>query len=64
MLVTLLGIVTKVREEQSRKAPSPMLVTLLGIVMEVKEEQPAKAAPAICFIPSEIVYSPEKEVGI
>ena len=39
MLVTLLGIVTEVKEEQSWKAPSPMLVTLSGIVTEVKEEQ-------------------------
>ena len=39
MLVTLLGIVIEVREEQSRKAGDPMLVTLLGIVTEVKEEQ-------------------------
>ena len=39
MLVTLLGIVIEVREEQSRKAVDPMLVTLLGIVTEVKEEQ-------------------------
>ena len=39
MLVTLLPIVTEVREEQDRKAQFPMLVTLLGIVTEVKEEQ-------------------------
>ncbi len=38
MLVTLLGIVTEVKEEQPQKADSPMLVTLLGIVTEVKEE--------------------------
>ena len=40
MLVTLLGIVMEVREEQREKAPIPMLVTLLGIVTEVREEQP------------------------
>ena len=40
MLVTLLGMVTEVREEQSEKALYPMLVTLLGIVIEVREEQP------------------------
>ena len=40
MFVTLLGIVIKVREEQSEKAFSPMLVTLLGMVTEVREEQP------------------------
>ena len=44
MLVTLLPIVTEVKEEQFRKAEPPMLVTLLGIVTEVKEEQYAKAA--------------------
>ena len=39
MLVTLLGMVMEVREEQLEKAQSPMLVTLLGIVTEVREEQ-------------------------
>ena len=39
MLVTLSPIVTEVKEEQFRKAPSPMLVTLSGIVTEVKEVQ-------------------------
>ena len=43
MLVTLLGIVTEVREEQLAKAHSPMLVTLLGMVIEVREEQWSKA---------------------
>ena len=43
MLVTLLPIVTEVKEEQFLKAEEPMLVTLLGIVMEVKEEQLLKA---------------------
>ena len=43
MLITLLGMVTEVKEEQSSKARTPMLVTLLGIVMEVKPEQPLKA---------------------
>ena len=47
MLVTLLGIVIEVREEQSAKAPSPMLVTPLGIVIEVREEQAAKAPTPI-----------------
>ena len=40
MLVTLLGIVIEVKEEQPRKAAPPMLVTLLGIVTEVREWQP------------------------
>ena len=39
MLVTLLGIITEVKEEHLLKAELPMLVTLLGIVTEVKEEQ-------------------------
>ena len=43
MLVTALGMVTEVKEEQYVKANSPMLVTLLGIVTEVKEEQLEKA---------------------
>jgi hypothetical protein len=51
MLVTLLGIVTEVKEEQSPKAYFPMLVTLLGIVTEVKDSQYSKAPPAIGSIP-------------
>ena len=43
MLITLLGILTEVKEEQREKARIPMLVTLLGIVTEVKEEQSEKA---------------------
>ena len=39
MLVTLLGMVMEVMEDQSSKVLLPMLVTLLGIVMEVREEQ-------------------------
>ena len=39
MLVTLFGMVTDVRLEQSSKAWISMLVTLLGIVMEVSPEQ-------------------------
>ena len=39
MLVTELGIVTEVREEQPEKALLPMLVTEVGIVTEVREEQ-------------------------
>ena len=43
MLVTLLGIVTEVKEEHQPKAQSPMLVTLSPIVTEVKEEHSEKA---------------------
>ena len=43
MLVTLLGIVMEVREEQPENAELPILVTLLGIITEVREEQPKKA---------------------
>ena len=38
MVVTELGMVTEVREEQPANA-LPMLVTELGMVMEVREEQ-------------------------
>ena len=43
MLVTPLGIVTEVKEEQQAKAPRSMFVTLLEIVNEVKEEHQEKA---------------------
>jgi len=36
MLVTLLGITTKVRPEQPLNAVSPMLVTLLPMLTEVR----------------------------
>ena len=39
MLVTLFGIVTLARDEQPKKANSPMLVTLSGIVTLVRDEQ-------------------------
>ena len=39
MLVTLSGIVTLVRDEQSLKAVPPMLVTLSGIVTLVRDSQ-------------------------
>ena len=40
MLVTELGMVTEVREEQLENALLPMLVTELGRVMEVREDIP------------------------
>jgi hypothetical protein len=43
MLVTVLGIVTELKEEQHEKTALPMLVTLLGIVTEVKEAHKQKA---------------------
>ena len=43
MVVTELGMVMEVWEEQSWKALSPMLVTELGRVMEVREEQLSNA---------------------
>ena len=45
MEVTLLGMVTEVRLEQSEKALPPMSVTLLGMVTEVRLEQSEKALP-------------------
>ena len=47
MLVTLSGMVTEVREVQSRKAPHPMLVTPFGIVTEVRELHLLKASSPI-----------------
>ena len=47
ILVTLLGIVIEVKEEQPSKALFPMLVTLLGMVMEVREEHSKKAQSQI-----------------
>ena len=44
MLVTLLGMVIEVREEQPEKAELPIEVTLLGMMIEVREEQPEKAS--------------------
>lgn len=52
MLVTLLPIVTEVREEQSSKAEVPMLITLLGMVTEVREEQLLKAQLPMLVKPS------------
>ena len=43
IVVTLLPMVTEVRELQPPKAPSPIVVTLLGMVTEVRELQSLKA---------------------
>ena len=40
IVVTLLGMVTEVRELQYLKAQPPIVVTLLGMVIEVRELQP------------------------
>jgi hypothetical protein len=45
MVVTLFPMVTLVRLEQSKKAPSPMLVTLSGMVTLVRPQQLLKALP-------------------
>ena len=55
IVVTLLGIVIEVREEQLTKAQSPIVVTLLGMVTEVREEQPEKAHFPIVVTPSPII---------
>ena len=39
IFVTLLGIVTLVRDEQPKNAPPPILVTLLGILTLIRDEQ-------------------------
>ena len=43
MLVTELGMVMELREEQPQNARSSMLVTELGRMMEVREEHSANA---------------------
>ena len=40
IVVTLLGMVTEVRELQPLKANCPIVVTLLGMVTEIRELQP------------------------
>ena len=45
MVVTLIGIVTEVKPEQSSKAEQSMVVTLFGIVTEVMPVQPENAEP-------------------
>ena len=42
--LTLLGMVTEVRELQSLKAYHPIVVTLLGMFTEVRELQPSKVS--------------------
>ena len=43
IVVTLLGMVTEVRELHSSKADLPIVVTLFGMVTEVRELQSLKA---------------------
>ena len=69
MLVTLLGIVTLVRDLQSKNASSPMLVTLSGIVTLVIDEQPQNAHLPILvtgYPPrvDGIVIAPEVDFGM
>ena len=47
IVVTLLGMVTEVRELQPMKAQPPIVVTLLGMVTEVRELQPMYLQPII-----------------
>ena len=47
IVVTLLGMVTEVREVQRLKADSPIVVTLLPMVTEVRELQPSYLQPII-----------------
>ena len=56
MLVTELGMMMEVREEQSSNAYFPMLVTELGMVMAVREEQSLNAPLPIHLVPSLMVY--------
>ena len=63
ILVTLLGIVTEVKE-QPQKACSPMLVTLLGIVTEVRDPHQLKAPSPMLVtllgIVTEVKEQPQK----
>lgn len=47
IVVTLLGMVTEVRELQPMKALSPIVVTLFEMVTEVRELQPLYLQPII-----------------
>ena len=47
IVVTLLGMVTEVRELQPLKASPPIVITLLGMVTEVRELQPLYLQPII-----------------
>ena len=47
IVVTLLGMVTEVRELQPMKALSPIVVTLFGMVTEVRELQILYLQPII-----------------
>ena len=58
MLVTELGMVMEVREEQPWNAPPPMLVTELGMVMEVREEQSENASDPMLVTELGMVISP------
>ena len=61
IVVTLLGMVTEVRELQPLKAYSLIVVTLLGMVTEVRELQPLKAVCPIVVtrLPIIIRLTPE-----
>ena len=53
IVVTLLGMVTEVRELQPLKADRPIVVTLLGMVTEVRKRHCLKA-----LLPIDVTLSP------
>jgi hypothetical protein len=57
MLVTELGMLTLVSEEQSLKVRSKMLVTELGMLMLVSAEQSSKALLTMLVTPSPMTTS-------
>ena len=56
MLVTLLGMVMEVREEQSEKAPYPILVRLEGRIILLNLSLDWKLTPVVFVIPSKSTH--------
>ena len=62
--VTLDGISMFFKLVQPENAENPIEVTLDGMEMLVSPVQPLNAEPTICLIPSGMLYSPEKFLGM
>ena len=63
MEMTLLGMVTEVREMQWENASPLIEVTLFGMVMDVREVQPANAACPMVVTLLGIVNAPALPLG-
>ena len=59
MLLTLLGMVIEVREEQPRKASSPMLVRLAGRIIFTNLDLALKYTPSVFVIPDKSTSTSE-----